>query len=432
MLLEKNDQFLAAYQKMELSDKHLFVTGKAGTGKSTLLDYFRQNTKKNIAVLAPTGVAAVNVRGQTIHSFFGFKPNVTPDTITRKRNSAMYQTLDTIIIDEVSMVRADLLDCIDKFLRIHRGDKYSPFGGVQMIFVGDLYQLPPVVTPADREYLSTKYESPYFFDSLVFSSIAVETLHLDKVYRQKDDLFVRLLNRVRGNTVSALDLAMLNNRHLDDMEYNTADFYIFLTSTNKLADSINQSQLARLAGEVFHCQGHITGDFLPQNTPTHQLLELKVGAQVMLLNNDAQKRWVNGSIGKVLELKQKSGVPDCIVVQLTGGDKVEVAPYTWEQYAYKTDEDTKKVTANSVGSFTQYPLKLAWAVTIHKSQGKTFERVIIDVGYGAFAHGQMYVALSRCTTLKGIVLKQPIKKRDLFVDERVNQYMNYTLASKDD
>ncbi len=428
MSLEINDQFKRALDLMEQSDKHLFITGRAGTGKSTLLDYFRNNTKKNIAVLAPTGVAAVNVRGQTIHSFFGFKPDVNPDLVqkvaSRIDKSSIYKDLDAIIIDEISMVRADLLDCVDKFLRLNGNDKYRPFGGIQMILIGDLYQLPPVVTPKDREYLAQSYVGPYFFDAGVFSCLTLEVVELEKIYRQKDASFITLLNRIRDNMVSQDELNELNRAVMNDPNLSRENFTITLTTTNALADEINDVQLDNLPGEILTYEGIFSGDFLSKDTPTHADLSLKIGAQVMLLNNDVQKRWVNGTIGKIISIDKGHHGPDILKLAIAGKGEVEVVPHTWEQHRFDIDKNTHRVDTRIVGSFTQYPVKLAWAVTIHKSQGKTFDQVVIDIGRGTFAHGQMYVALSRCTTLEGIILKRPILKRHIIMDSRVHHFMS--------
>ncbi|HEY1074320.1 MAG TPA: AAA family ATPase [Patescibacteria group bacterium] len=423
MSLDLNPQFIRAYELMEQTEKHLFITGKAGTGKSTLLDYFRKQTKKNCAVLAPTGVAAVNVRGQTIHSFFGFKPDITPDLIQKpsSRNGQLYKHLDCIIIDEISMVRADLLDCIDKFLRLNGRDKYAPFGGVQIIMIGDLYQLPPVVTLQDRELLSRRYRSPYFFDADVFACLRLELVELEIIYRQQDETFIDVLNAIRTNTTTVDHFSRLNSQHQPLGE--ATDGAITLTTTNALADGVNSDRLAQIAGAPITYEGQSSGNFLEKDAPAPRQLTLKIGAQVMLLNNDSGKRWVNGSIGTITEIKSEIGEPDTIVVMLQDGRHVDVLPYSWESSEFVLDDRSKVVTAKATGTFTQYPLKLAWAVTIHKSQGKTFDQVVIDLGRGTFAHGQLYVALSRCTTLEGIVLKQLVTRRHIVMDQRVVAFM---------
>jgi len=445
--LDFNEQFTQAYDLLENSRKNIFITGKAGTGKSTLLEYFREHSLKNVVVLAPTGVAAVNVKGQTIHSFFQFKPDVTPDTVPfikiRKSKKDLYAKLDAVVIDEVSMVRADLLDCVDVFLRKYGRDSSLPFGGVQMILFGDLYQLPPVVTrheqaifrgqprqekklfDEDEDRASLQYgfyATPYFFSARVFKDLDVEYVELKKVYRQKDEYFVKLLNTIRNNSLKEDHLRLLNQRCLPHFHPETDDFFIHLTTTNALADCINQKQLDSLEEEVQSFQGDVEGDFRERDLPTQQFLDLKVGAQVMLLNNDQSGRWVNGSIGKVVSL---GGIEtrDAIMVELAHGEIVEVKPFTWEVFRFFFNEESLMLDSESVGSFTQYPLRLAWAVTIHKSQGKTFSKVIIDLGSGTFAHGQLYVALSRCTDFEGLVFKRPVRKSDVIVDQQVVNFM---------
>lgn len=423
--IEFNQQFLHAFHVMEETSRNVFITGKAGTGKSTLLRFFRENTKKDVAILAPTGVAAVNVRGQTIHSFFGFRPDVTPHGVTeiRPRRKKLYKKIDAIVIDEVSMVRADLLDCIDTFLRIHGKKRSLPFGGIQMIFIGDLYQLPPVLTTSDRTIFKEYYKGPYFFNARVFQEgFNVEYIELEKVYRQRDESFLELLNKIRNNTATESDLAKINSRHIPDFDEGD-DFYIHLTTTNRLSDAINQKRLEYIAGKEYRYRGVIDGNFTSRDLPTGLDLTMKVGAQVMLLNNDSMGRWINGSIGRVEEIERKKGEDDVIWVELQDGEYVDILPYTWEIYEFYFERKLGRVKSRVTGSFTQYPLKLAWAITIHKSQGMTFDRVVIDIGDGIFSHGQLYVALSRCTRLDGIILKKPIEKRHMLMDRRVVEFV---------
>ncbi len=423
--IDKTPEFLRAFEMFEHSSRNIFLTGRAGTGKSTLLQYFRSSTRKNVAVLAPTGVAAVNIKGQTIHSFFGFKPDITPQATDeihlRRGKRELYRNLHAIIIDEVSMVRADLLDCIDAFLRKHGPDKKKPFGGIQVILIGDLYQLPPVVTSADREIFGGLYPSPYFFDAKVFAACEFELLELEKIYRQTEDRFIRLLNAVRDNAVRPEDLALLNLRYKPDFEPPPEDFYVYLTTTNDLADSINRTRLAAIKGKVYEYGGEINGEFETKNLPTHQELQLKFGAQVMLLNNDPMGRWVNGSIGHIVDIIHAE--EDAVRVRLADGQDVDVSPFTWEMYRFVYDKELDRVESESIGAFRQYPLRLAWAVTIHKSQGKTFPKLVIDVGRGTFSHGQSYVALSRCTSLEGIVLKRPFLRQHILLDPRVTEFL---------
>mgnify|MGYP000873897071 FL=1 len=424
--LDFNAGFRRAWALMEETSSNVLVTGRAGTGKSTLLAHFRDHTQKNTVVLAPTGVAAVNIAGQTIHSFFRFKPNVTPASIKRKKKSessraTIYKKLDTIVIDEISMVRADLLDCIDKFLRFNGPDEKKPCGGVQMIFIGDLYQLPPVVTSAERDIFKTHYATHYFFGAKCFDELKMEYVELEKVYRQKDDEFVRLLNTIRNRSATDEDLAAFNRRCDPHFEAPEGKFCISLTSTNQLADDINERRLAELPGRIWKTTGRIEGDFGREYLPTAAELKLKKDAQIMLLNNDPSGRWINGTIGKIRKFEKAQDDEELIIADLDNGERVEISPYTWNIYRFFLKKD--EIRSEEVGSFRQYPVRLAFAVTIHKSQGKTFENVLIDIGRGTFAHGQMYVALSRCTTLGGIVLKQPLKKNHILMDWQVVKFL---------
>jgi hypothetical protein len=423
--IELNPEFRRALELLEGTDHHVLVTGRAGTGKSTLLQYFVANTCKNVAVLAPTGVAAVNVGGQTIHSFFGFKPNITPQEVAElapsARSKRVYRELELLVVDEVSMVRADLLDCMDRFLRVARQAPNRPFGGVRMAFFGDLYQLPPVVTRREKAAIDALYATPYFYSSQVFQEINIRLVELEKVYRQTDVRFLELLGAIRSGAVTEADLALLNSRCLPEFEPGPADLYVQLTATNALAEETNQRQLARLRGRLYTFIGELYGDFGEDHAPAPTRLELKVGAQVMLVNNDSRGRWVNGTLGRVVRVvsgRQNEGV---VVVELQDGDLVEVGPHTWELFEYYVEAG--QLRSRVVGRYIQLPLMLAWAVTIHKSQGKTFDRVIIDIGRGAFAPGQVYVALSRCRTLEGIVLKRPIQKKHIWVDYRIADFL---------
>ncbi|MFK7810192.1 MAG: ATP-dependent RecD-like DNA helicase [Saprospiraceae bacterium] len=409
---------------LEKTNQSAFITGRAGTGKSTLLQLFRNTTKKRAVVLAPTGVAALNVKGQTIHSFFGFpgKPLQKSD-IRRRRYRKMFEKLEVLIIDEISMVRADMMDNIDYFLRLNRHIN-QPFGGVQVVFFGDLFQLPPVVATEEEHMLFRNYyDSPYFFSAKVFveDQFEMEKIELRTTYRQSSRHFVRLLDAVRLNQIDYEDLDDLNERYFEDFE--AEDYYITLSARNKIANEINRAQLARLQTPVFSYRASITGEFNPRLFPTELDLDLRLGAQVMFVKNDPQKKFVNGSIGKIMELTE-----DNIKVALQNDDGttklIDVEKLEWEILKYKTPEDdVSKIESNVVGTFKQYPLKLAWAITIHKSQGKTFDKVIINMGAkGAFEHGQTYVALSRCRTLEGVVLKKKLTPRDIMVDERIVEY----------
>ena len=421
--IQLSKEYQYALDILEKTNQNIFITGRAGTGKSTLLQLFRNTTKKRAVVLAPTGVAALNVKGQTIHSFFGFpaKP-IGPEDIRRRKNRKLYEKMEVLIIDEISMVRADLIDNMDYFLRLNRGIN-RPFGGVQVVFYGDLFQLPPVVATKEEYQLFTDYyDSPYFFSAKVFNddSFVMENVELRTTYRQESRHFIRLLDAVRTNQMDYDDLEDLNERHFPDFE--AEDYYITLSSRNAIADQINQRQLARLQTKSFVFRAAVTGEFNPRLFPTDLDLGLKLGAQVMFVKNDPQKRFVNGTIGKVTHVDE-----DEIKVTIQNDDgstkTIQLEKMEWEILKYKSDlADASKIESNVVGTFTQYPVKLAWAITIHKSQGKTFDKVIIDLGKGAFEHGQTYVALSRCRTLEGVVLKQPLRARDIMVDERIVEF----------
>ncbi|MGB9721186.1 MAG: AAA family ATPase [bacterium] len=435
--IELNEQFKRAIDLMENTDKNVFITGKAGTGKSTLLEYFRSITQKKIVVLAPTGVAALNVQGETIHSFFGFKPDVTIQNIKKLRpeGARTYKQIDVIVIDEISMVRADLLDCVDYFLRLNGSDSKKPFGGVQMIFIGDLYQLPPVVTSKEKRIFSEHYQSAYFFDANVFKNLPMEFIELEKVYRQKDEEFIELLNKIRNNTVNEEHIRLLNRRVGSLIEQKPDDFVVYLTTLNEMAYRINNEYLNRLPGKAYEFTANITGEFDRNSFPTDFTLSIKKDAQVMMLNNDSKRRWVNGSLGRVVNVKYDREEGYYLIgIQLQNGKKVYVEPFTWEIFHYEYNENTKTIETETIGTFTQYPLKLAWAVTIHKSQGKTFDKVIIDVGRGTFAGGQVYVALSRCTSFEGISLVKPIKKGHIFTDRKIVKFLTnfqYKLSERE-
>jgi len=423
MKIEINQQFKKVLKALNDTDESIFVTGNAGTGKSVLLNLFTDKTKKNVAIIAPTGVAAVNVGGSTIHSFFGFSPNVSLEDIYKfpatNEKRQVIEHLDTLVIDEISMVRADVMDAIDKSLRINRDRKDEPFGGVQMVYFGDLLQLPPVVTNDEKESFNFLYDSPFFFSSVVIQQNPVKRIELTKVYRQEDDEFLEILNAMRQRKMTSMHYKRLNQQVMDI----NADYtdYVYLSSTNKTAAVINSQRLAQLAGKEKVFKADVWGDFKSNHSPVLESIVLKKGARVMLQNNDKEGRWVNGTMATVMDFvdEPESGV----VVKLDDDSKFFITPYSWDMYKYEFNKQSKRVESETVGSFFQLPLKLAWAVTIHKSQGKTFEKIIIDLGYGAFAHGQTYVALSRCTSLSGVVFKNFLRERDVIIDKRVVEWL---------
>jgi len=412
--LELTPEFQSALHLLENTGQHVYLTGKAGTGKSTLLRYFVETTKKHLAVVAPTGIAAINVGGQTIHSFLRLPPRFLEqsDVHTAGKNREVVEKLDALVIDEVSMVRADLMDAMDWSLRLNRGNLHVPFGGVQMFFFGDLYQLSPVVDEAMRGLFEQRYDSPFFFSAKVFQDISLAYWELTRIFRQSDGEFVSLLNRLRDGDCTANDLEGLNQRMIDQATLTNGES-VTLTTTNRGAEEINQQRLSRLEKPEYEYQAVITGTFDESAYPTQETLVLRRGAQVLLLRNDARKRWVNGTIGHVTALS-----PSSITVSMDGKDYT-LARERWEKIQYALDPETEKIEREVIGTFEQYPIKLAWAMTIHKSQGQTLTDVVIDMEHGAFAHGQLYVALSRCTSLSGIKLRKPIQRSDIIFDPRV-------------
>lgn len=419
--IELSSDFNYVLDKIENTKESVFVTGRAGTGKSTLLQIFRNTTEKNVVVLAPTGVAALNVRGQTIHSFFGFPPKLLdPSQIRKRKNRALFKKIEVLIIDEISMVRADLLDNIDHAMRINRGS-YEPFGGVQVIFFGDLFQLPPVVSSdIEAQVFTSKYSTPFFFSAHVITQgFDFETIELQKVYRQESKSFLKLLDSIRLNRLDYEDFEMLNARYTTIQQ--EASNIITLTATNYKAQTINQKKLAEIEAEESVYHSKTTGEYGNNYLPADEILRLKVHAQVMFVRNDPDRKFVNGTLGIVEELT--ASLIKVRVNDSEGRRTIELTPAKWELIKYEIDEkDSEKIVAKTIGTFEQFPIKLAWAITIHKSQGKTFDTVIIDLGRGAFEHGQTYVALSRCRTLEGIFLKQPITQKDIIIDEKIVEY----------
>ena len=408
-----SEEFESIVEQLENTKDHFYITGKAGSGKSTLLAYFRSVTQKNTAVLAPTGVAAIRVKGQTIHSFFGFPPKVIQTRHIKKvRQVELLQNLETLIIDEISMVRADVFDAIDYSLRVHRKKLTQPFGGVQVIVFGDLFQLPPVINMDESSLLERIYPNgQFFFHSNIFQDAQFKTLELQSIYRQTDDHFIYLLNAVRDGSITNSQIDNLNDSLVDNFEMDEGK--IILTTTNARASGINQNYLKQLGSEEFSYRAQATGQFYKELFPTDEVLKLKKGAQVIMIKNDPEKRWVNGSIGTIHDIAEKK-------IKVKINHKIyEVKKEKWDRIQYSYDDDQQEVLENVTGSFKQYPMRLAWAITIHKSQGQTFEKVIIDMSQGSFAPGQLYVALSRCISLEGIELLRPLKKSDVIVNKQL-------------
>lgn len=431
MSFQTNPQLELAFDYVRNTRKNIFLTGKAGTGKTTFLHRIRQESPKRMVVVAPTGVAAINAGGMTIHSFFQlpfgpFLPGNSRDASRQRHFSGekirLIQSLDLLVIDEISMVRADLLDAIDDVLRRYR-DRSRPFGGVQLLMIGDLHQLPPVVKDEEWYLLREHYQTAYFFGSRALRETDPVAIELKHIYRQSDDAFIELLNKVRDNQLDDAVLATLNSRYVEHFQPQPDEPYITLTSHNASAHEINAQKLDALDQPVQTFKAEVQGDFPAYAFPADEFFECKKGAQVMFVKNDMarEKRYYNGKIGKI------TGFHDgAIVVRCPGDDdEIEVLPSEWTNVKYTLNEQTKEVGEEVVGSFTQYPLKLAWAITIHKSQGLTFERAIIDA-QAAFAHGQVYVALSRCKSFEGIVLRSRIGPSSVRTDQVVKNYSDET------
>lgn len=424
-----NKEFQDAWKLLRFTNRSIFMTGRAGSGKSTFLRYITDNIKKKHVILAPTGIAAVNVGGQTLHSFFKLplKPVLADDpdfAISRLRERMKYtrrfikllQQLELIIIDEISMVRADTIDFIDKLLRVFCCNMRQPFAGKQLLLVGDIFQLEPVVSSDMRSILRHHYPQPFFFYAKIFSDIALIPIELQRVYRQKETQFVEILDRVRQGKPTPLDMMAINSRvgasvaDSDDIKSPV----MTLATRRDIVDHINQTRLDAIRKPSFTFKGRIEGDFPETSLPTSLELTLKEGAQVLFIKNDRERRWVNGTLGQISKI-----AADLLEVKLTDGNTYIVEPETWANIRYDYDEKKHKVIEKELGSFTQYPLKAAWALTIHKSQGLTFDNIIVDIGQGTFASGQSYVALSRCTSLEGISLVSPVSPRDMVVNPSI-------------
>ena len=428
-----NKEFQDALQLITHTRQSVFLTGKAGTGKSTFLKYICNHTKKKYVVLAPTGIAAINAGGVTLHSFFKlpFRPMLPDDPDLSLSHGRIFEffkypkekrkiiaEVDLIIIDEISMVRADIIDCVDSILRVYSGNMRLPFGGKQLLFVGDVFQLEPVVPSDQKEILSLFYASPFFFSARVFKDINLVPIELQKVYRQTDSVFINILDRIRNNAARKQELDTLNGRYFPSFEPQNEDMYITLATRRDQVDFINEKKLAELPGEEYVSVGKIEGDFPESSLPTQLNLSIKEQAQVIFIDNDYERRWVNGTIGMVSGIDENGNV----YVLLESGVEHLVEPTSWRNYKYKYNEKEKRIEEEIVGTFEQLPIRLAWAITVHKSQGLTFSRVVVDLTGGVFAGGQTYVALSRCTSLEGLVLKSKISSRDIFIRKEIVEF----------
>lgn len=428
-------EFQNALSLIRFTHQSVFLTGKAGTGKSTFLKYVCKNVKKKNVVLAPTGIAAINVGGSTIHSFFKlpfyplipddpkFSPSKLRDFLKYKKSHIkLLQQIELIIIDEISMVRADIIDFIDRVLRVYCHNMREPFGGKQMLFVGDVFQLEPVVKNDERDILSRYYSNPFFFSAQVFRQMNLVSIELRKVYRQKELAFITALDHIRENQVRDAELLLLNTRFDPDRQASGQDssaYNIVLATRRDNVDYINQSELDKLGTPSVFFDGKIEGEFPETSLPTLLHLELKEGAQVIFVKNDMEKRWVNGTLGCITGIDQEGNVLEVVTED---GVPVRVEPETWSNTRYSLNEKEHKIEEEEIGAFTQFPVRLAWAITIHKSQGLTFRSVTVDFSGGTFAGGQAYVALSRCTSLEGLVLKKRLTRSDVFVRPEIVQF----------
>lgn len=436
--MEMNEESILAWNIIEKTSANLFLTGKAGTGKTTFLKRLKELSPKRMIVLAPTGIAAINAGGMTIHSFFQlpFSPYV-PGTTFGSGEQKRYQfsklkrniirSIDLLVIDEISMVRSDLLDAVDSVLRQYRKRHDLPFGGVQLLMIGDLQQLAPVVTPQEEHLLGQHYDTPFFFSSNALKQVGYLTIELKKVYRQQDEQFISLLNQIRENKASEATLQALNQRYIPNFVPPKKGNYIRLTTHNAPAQYINEQQLAALPAQSFSFTADIEGDFPETSYPADFKLTLKPGAQVMFIKNDPQHRFYNGMIGEVIGVRTDEDGSKITVRSKDSGEEFDLEKMEWTNAKYTLNEKTKEIEETVEGKFMQYPLRLAWAITIHKSQGLTFEHAIIDASH-SFTHGQTYVALSRCKTLEGMVLSQPLSRGAIISSQTVDAFTSQLAA----